>query len=137
MITLEDFWKLKSGDVLIWHRNPNNPYFRTVIDGPADDGRKGVTFPIRQRSWTGRSHTVYFWNEIRDICTKSSIRRDMLMSDEELDRILKAGLHPKWDLEWNLEDSARLVKLGMKRCSLNLMKRAKRTLDAFRFAEIK
>lgn len=59
-----------------------------------------------------------------------------MFSEEELDRILRSGLKPKWDLEWNLEDFARLAKLGMHRCSLNAAKRARRTLEALEFAGI-
>ena len=135
-ISKEDFNSLKSGDVIVWARNPDKPYFRTIIEGPADTGRTGIYLPIRHRSWTARSHTVYAWNDVKHFISKTSIKRDSIFTDEELEIILSQGLKPKWDLEWCISEAHRLAKLGMGRCSLNACKKARRALKALTFAEI-
>lgn len=136
MITREDFMLLGAGDVIVWHRNHNSPYFRTISEGPRDSGHDGVYLPIRQRSWTKRAHTCYFWNDLKNIITKTGKRVDMLLTEEELERILRMGIKPKADLDFNISESIRLMKLGMRKCSKNAFKLAKRTMEAFNFAEI-
>lgn len=137
MITREDFMKLKAGDVLIWHPNPNNPYFRTVAEGPADSGKAGIYLPIRSRSWTGKSYTCKMWNDIKNICTPSTIRRDAVYDESELDRVLRLGLNPKKDLLHCMGENKRLSGWPIfHKCSLNAKRKAITTLTALEFAEI-
>lgn len=137
MITKEQFMSLGAGDVLIWHRNPNNPYFRTVSEGPRDSGKNGIHLPIRNRSWTGKSYTVVFWNDVKNICTLAKIKRDTLFDSMELDRLLELGLKPKRDILHTASENKRLSGWPCyHKCSFSLKRKAKKAVEMLEFADI-
>jgi len=137
MITREQFLSLGAGDVLIWHPNPNNPYFRTVSEGPRDTGLQGIYLPIRSRSWTGKSFTCKAWNDVKNICTPSQIKRQSLFDPLELEKILKMGMKPKRDILHEMSENKRLSGWPLfHKCSLGLKLKASRALKALEFAEI-
>lgn len=128
---------LRAGDVLIWHPNPSNPYFRTVSEGPADSGKAGILLPIRSRSWTGKSYTCKMWNDIKGICTPSGLRRDSIYDEQELDRLLALGLKPKRDILHCMSENKRLSGWPIFHgCSKNALRRSLKAINALEFAEI-
>jgi len=128
---------LGAGDVLIWHPNPSNPYFRTVSEGPRDTGLAGIYLPIRSRSWTGRSYTCKMWNDIKHICTLANIERRSLFDEIELERLLSLGLKPKRDILHEASENKRLSGWPcFHKCSMSLKLKAARAVEALRFADI-
>lgn len=89
-MTREEFAALRPGDVLRFKRKNGTYYLRTVITAPGWRSG-GIHLAIMRRSWTGRCHTVRFWNDIKDKCELDTRKEQRLMRDEELMRLCECG----------------------------------------------
>lgn len=84
---------LKAGDIVLWRSSftSKRVRYRTVLEGPADYGRKSIKFPILQRSWTGRPTTVYEMTDMRDKISPCTVRGRGLATECECVRLLDIG----------------------------------------------
>ncbi len=90
-MTKEQFANLKPGDVLRWKRPQGDYILRTVLDIHCHRTNPVVTFPIRQKSWTGRVHTCYSFTDIGHRVELHDERTEMLMTGGELLRLCDRG----------------------------------------------
>lgn len=89
-ITREEWNALQPGDVLRFHRRDGTYTLRTVITAPTWRAG-GIHLAIMRRSWTGRCHTVRFWNDVKGKVSLDPRKTDRLMTDPELMRLCEAG----------------------------------------------
>ena len=93
-MTREHWDALTPGDVIRVYRKDGTYYLRTVLDGPRGRG-SGIHFAIRNRSWTGRMHTVIGWNDIATRLGRVELHdereSDSLMTGGELLRLCDVG----------------------------------------------
>lgn len=126
MISYFDFMSLGAGDLVLW---VPGGYYRSVLDGPRDHGEKpvrvrkkfvrdvyeSVTFPIRQRSWTGSPTTMYGYHDIRDKIRAVPKGSRRLMTPEEADRLERCG----WDPEEDAKHRVAIEMAHAQRCGKN------------------
>jgi len=86
-LTKEQFDSLKVGDVLRWYRPDGTYILRTIIDR----GEKGISFPIRRKSWTRRIHTTYCFYDAARRCELHQTALPTLMTDGELLTLCERG----------------------------------------------
>lgn len=114
-MTQEEFMQLRSGDVVLI-RTKLGVYRRTVITGPADfdPPHKGITVPIRHRSWTRRGYTCLFWNDIKHkLAGKLKTRTSELMNKEEIFKLLNWCDKPSSLIERELKERHKCGALEM------------------------
>lgn len=87
-ITRDQFNALGQGDIVLWRKS----HFRTVLDGPRDKpGQRSVSFPILNRSWTGRITTCYDWSAAKSLIAYTGKRTRQLFNLRELERLASSG----------------------------------------------
>ena len=130
-ISLDDFWALRSGDLVVWR----GKYLRTVAKGPADATEPihhaAVEFPIRRRSWTKRIDTTYNYSDVKDKIALAGKRTRGLMLPSEWRTLQAAGFDVRKELARELEDkTATANRMGRPLCKaygrlVNLIRKAR------------
>lgn len=115
-MTYAQFLKLKAGDIVLW----NGRVFRTVLQGPADDGSDHIKFAIRRRSWTGRATTGYVWTDVKNKIARTNQVTARAMLPSEREHLEKIGFSPIAELkrEWT-QGLATALRMG-NRCKLRI-----------------
>lgn len=121
MISKSQFASLRGGDLILW----NKKYLRTILSGPFDkartakncDGHLTVDLPIRHRSWTGRTITVYSYTDLKDKIRKVSKRVRGLILKSEVEVLKAARFNPRTELKRELQEhKARMQRMGRELC---------------------
>lgn len=103
-ISIEDFWTLRSGDLVVWR----GKYLRTVAKGPADATEPlhhpAVEFPIRRRSWTQRIATTYNYSDVKDKIALAGKRTRGLMLPSEWRTLETVGFNVREELTRELDE---------------------------------
>jgi hypothetical protein len=121
MISLKQFCRLKHGSQ-VWWGSRTRGFLRTCLYGPADrdqsvrgvePGMRHVGFAIRHRSWTGKAHTSYGFNDVKRVISPTKRRIQTVISEAEAQHLRDHGFNVREQYAQELRESnARNKRMG-------------------------